>query len=69
MSYIAEIKGSIPQAKHQIISQELPVNPSTIELFSYAFCCATQGLLWVAYIALIAFVPIALSQGIFSIGS
>jgi hypothetical protein len=68
MSYIAEIQGKVSSPQAVAIAQELPENPSTMELFSYAFCCATQGLLWVAYMGLIAFVPIALSRGMISIG-
>ena len=68
MSYIAEIPGKASSPQPVEIAQELPDEPSAIELFSYAFCCATQGLLWVAYMGLIAFVPIALSRGMISIG-
>lgn len=42
------------------ISEE---EPSTLELFSYGFCCAVQGLVGFAYLALITLVPIAIQQG------
>jgi hypothetical protein len=38
-------------------------SPSTLELLSYGFCCALQGLVGLAYLALITLVPITIQQG------
>lgn len=41
----------------------LAEEPSTLELLSYGFCCAVQGLVGLAYFALITLIPIAIQQG------
>lgn len=38
--------------------------PSAIELLSYGVCCAAQGIIGILYLALVVFVPLAISQGL-----
>lgn len=38
-------------------------SPSSLELFSYGFCCAVQGLVGLVYLALITLVPVAIQRG------
>lgn len=69
MSYTLELKEEIkeiPNSKAQAYSQpELGENPSLRELFSYGVCCVAQGAIWISYLAIAVFVPVAISRGIF----
>jgi len=72
MSYAVKLNGttkleeSTVQDKRELVVQELSENPSSIELFSYGFCCVAQGLITLACVASVVFVPVAFTYGIFS---
>jgi hypothetical protein len=78
MSYTIELESTIANASSEVAShvgsqdrtesqKQASDQPSALELFSYGVCCAGQGLLGMMYFALVVFVPIAISQGVFSL--
>ncbi len=80
MSYTAEIQSPIaeativaerqpalskkPLSKNQFVTETEAENPSAMELFSYAVCCAGQGLIWALYLVLVITVPALIGRGI-----
>jgi hypothetical protein len=66
MSYSVQLDSPIAEERSRIVTQELGESPSAVQLFSYAVCCVAQGVALLMYFGLIVFVPIAISQGLFS---
>ncbi|MGI0485532.1 hypothetical protein ACN4EK_08865 [Pantanalinema rosaneae CENA516] len=66
MSYSVQLNRPNIEEQSQVISQELTDSPSAVQLFSYAVCCVAQGMALLMYFGLVVFVPIAISQGLFS---
>lgn len=65
MSYTENIN-TLTIAPRQQSAQEATVeDPTVLELFSYGLCCIAQGTVWVLYLGLVVFVPLALRQGLF----
>lgn len=66
MSYSVQLESPIVEKQSKTIAQELVEAPSAMQLFSYGVCCVAQGVALLMYFGLIVFVPIAISQGLFS---
>lgn len=66
MSYSVQLDRPIVEDKPKAIRPELTESPSAVQLFSYAVCCVAQGVALLMYFGLVVFVPIAISQGLFS---
>lgn len=65
MSYTEEIRAT-PVERSQPLTAALPgTAPAGLELFSYGLCCVLQGVVWVAYLGVVMFVPLALRHGLF----
>lgn len=65
MSYTTETMIAAPSERSPAVSPAIPTAPAGLELFSYGVCCLLQGAVWVAYLGIIVFVPLALRHGLF----
>ncbi|MBL1178561.1 hypothetical protein [Pantanalinema sp. GBBB05] len=66
MSYSIQLDSPIVEEQPKTVTQELTESPSAVQIFSYAVCRVLQGVALLMYFSLIVFVPIAISQGLFS---